>query len=196
MAVAPGMHRHAHAKVILRCLAPAALAAILAGCASQAPTAVPAPAAPAVRPSPNVYFYPLHGQPVAKQDRDRYECYRWAHRQTGYDPSLPRRDGAPPVQVVPVPPPGYGVAAGAATGAVIGAAVSPPWDSAEGAAIGAVAGAVIGAAADASRQQEAERITAAANAEQARAAAQSDAAVLAYRDAMKSCLTARGYAVQ
>ncbi len=172
------MHRRAHAKVFFRCLAPAALAAILAGCASQAPTAVPAAsAAPAVRPSPNVYFYPLHGQPVAKQDRDRYECYRWAHRQT-------------------VPPPGYGVAAGAATGAVIGAAVSPPWDSAEGAAIGAVAGAVIGAAADAGRQQEAERIAAAANAEQARAAAQSDAAVLAYRDAMKSCLTARGYAVQ
>ena len=115
------------------------------------------PAAPAARPSPTVYFYPQHGQSAEQQDRDRYECYRWAYKQTGYDPSRPRRDGGAPVQVVPVPPPGYGVAAGAATGAVIGAA---------------------------------------ANAEQARAAAQSDAAVLAYRDAMKSCLTARGYAVQ
>jgi hypothetical protein len=39
------------------------------------------------------------------------------------------------VQVVAVPPPGYGVAAGAATGAIIGAAVSQPWDTAEGAVL-------------------------------------------------------------
>jgi hypothetical protein len=174
-----------------------AILATLAGCASQAPGSVPAaPAVPAVRPSPNVYFYPLQGQSAGQQDRDRYECYLWARRQTGHDPSLPRQDGGPPVQVVAVPPPGYGVAAGAVTGAVIGAAVSHPWDTPEGAAIGAVAGAMIGAAADASRQQQAEQIEARENAERARAAAQSDAAVLAYRDAMKSCLTARGYSVQ
>jgi hypothetical protein len=143
-----------------------------------------------------VYFYPLHGQSAQQQDRDRYECYLWSRRQTGYDPSRVRPDGGAPVQVTPVPPPGYGVAAGAATGAVIGAAVSHPWDSAEGAAVGAVAGAVIGAAADAGRQQEAERIEAQENAARAQVTAQADAAVLDYRDAMKSCLTARGYAVQ
>jgi len=178
-------------------LIPVALAAIAAGCASQTQTTAPAaPATPVVRPSPSVYFYPLHGQSAGRQDRDRYECYLWARKQTGYDPSLPRQDGGPPVQVVAVPPPGYGVVAGAATGAVIGAAVSQPWDTAEGAAIGAVAGAMIGAAADAGRQQQAERIETAENAARVRAAAQSDAAVVAYRDAMKSCLAARGYSVQ
>jgi hypothetical protein len=171
--------------------------ALAAGCASQPPAAAPAaPASAAARPSPNVYFYPLHAQSAAQQDRDRYECYLWARRQTGYDPSQPPRDGGPPVQVVAVPPPGYGAAAGAATGAVIGAAVSQPWDTAEGAAIGAVAGAMIGVAADASRQQEAERIEAEQNAARAQATARADAAVLDYRNAMASCLTARGYAVR
>ena len=175
----------------------AALAALLAGCASPPRTTVPAVAPPPpARPSPNVYFYPASGQDAARQDRDRYECYLWARRQTGYDPSLPRQDGGPPVQVVAVPPPGTGIVAGAATGAVIGAAVSHPWDAPEGAAVGAIAGAVIGAVADASRQQQAERIAAAEDARRAQAAAQSDAVVFAYREAMKSCLTGRGYSVQ
>jgi hypothetical protein len=136
-----------------------------------------------------VYFYPQHGQSPEQQDRDRYECYRWAHRQTGFDPSAPRHDGAATVQVVAGPPPGYAVAAGAATGAVIGAAVAQPWETAEGAAIGAVAGAIIGAAVESSREQQALGSVARAN-------AQSDAAVIAYRDAMKACLAARGYSVQ
>lgn len=67
---------------------PLALAMTLAGCASQ-PAAAPAP-----RPSPTVYFYPLKGQSAEQQDRDRYECYRWAHRQTGFDPSRPVADDA------------------------------------------------------------------------------------------------------
>jgi hypothetical protein len=118
----------------------------LAGCASQPASAPAAPPAP--RPSPTVYFYPQRGQSPEQQDRDRYECYRWAHRQTGFDPSDPGRYGTATVQVVAGPPPGYAVAAGADNGAA------------------------------------------------ARANAQSDAAVIAYRDAMKSCLAARGYSVQ
>jgi hypothetical protein len=105
-----------------------ALVAVLAGCASEPPASTPAvPASPAVRPSSNVYFYPVRGQSAEQQDRDRYECYLWARKQTGYDPSRPRQDGGAPVQVVAMPPPGYDTVAGAATGAVIGAAVSQPW---------------------------------------------------------------------
>jgi len=174
-----------------------ALAAVVAGCASEPPASAPAaPASPVARPSTNVYFYPLRGQSAEQQDRDRYECYLWARKQTGYDPSQRHRDGGSPVQVVAMPPPGYDTAAGAATGAVVGAAVSQPWHTAEGAAIGAVAGAMIGAASDASRQQEAERMQAEKDAERARATAQADSAVLDYRNAMKSCLAARGYTVQ
>jgi hypothetical protein len=143
-----------------------------------------------------MYFYPTNGQSTDQQDRDRYECYLWARKQTGYDPGLPRSDGGPPVHVVAMPPPGHDTLAGAATGAVIGAAVSEPWHSGEGAAIGAVAGAVIGAASDASRQQTAQSVEAQENAERDRVIAQSDAAVLDYRNAMKACLEARGYSVQ
>lgn len=194
MEAGPFMRQATPAKLFLL---PLALAASLAGCATEPPVSTPVPApVPAVRPAANVYFYPLHGQSAAQQDRDRYECYLWARRQTGYDPSRPPYDGGPPVQVVAVPPPGQDVAAGAVTGAIFGAAVSHPWDSAEGAVIGAVAGAMVGAASGSSRQREAERIEAEENAERARSAAQVDATVLRYRDAMKACLAARGYTVQ
>ncbi|MCB1703638.1 MAG: hypothetical protein KDI17_02195 [Halioglobus sp.] len=33
-----------------------------------------------------VFVYPGKGQSAEQQDRDRYECYRWAVAQTGYDP--------------------------------------------------------------------------------------------------------------
>jgi len=175
----------------------AGIASLVAGCATQAPASAPAEAPVAVpRPSPSVYFYPLQGQPPEQQDRDRYECYLWARRQTGFDPSVPPPAGRAPVKVEAVPPPGYGVAAGAATGAVIGAAVSHPWESVEGAAIGAVAGAMIGAAADASRQEQAAQIEARENATRAEVAQQFDADVIAYRNALEACLSARGYAVR
>jgi hypothetical protein len=34
------------------------------------------------------YVYPKKGQSVEQQDKDRYECHRWAVSQTGFDPSL------------------------------------------------------------------------------------------------------------
>ena len=175
------------------------LSMLVPGCASPGPAAAPVSAVattPAPRPSPNVYFYPTRGQSTDQQDRDRYDCYLWARRQTGYDPSVPRRDGGPPVQVLAMPPPGHDTLTGAAAGAIIGAAVSDPWHSGEGTAIGAVAGAVIGAAADASRQQTAQRIQEHTDAERNRAIAQSDAVVLDYRHAIQACLGARGYTVQ
>ena len=175
----------------------AGIACLAVGCATETPAGAPA-AAPLAgpRPSPSVYFYPAQGQTVDRQDRDRYECHLWARRQSGFDPSLPGPPGQARVVVEPVPPPGHGVAAGAATGAVIGAVVSHPWESAEGAAIGAVAGAMIGAAADASRQQQARQIEASENASRAQLVARFDADVIAYRNALAACLSARGYVVQ
>src|SRR5947208_71871 len=34
-----------------------------------------------------LYVYPLKKQSSEQQDRDRYECHRWAVQQTGNDPS-------------------------------------------------------------------------------------------------------------
>jgi len=101
------------------------------GCASPGYTYAQPPPQPA---APQIYFYPRQGQSPERQDRDRYECYRWAVRHSRFDPSRPQV--APPqrVHVVPTRPPVADTFTGAATGALIGSAVT--W-SGEGAAIGA-----------------------------------------------------------
>ena len=37
----------------------------------------------------DIYVYPTRGQSEDKQASDRYECYRWAADQTGFDPTQP-----------------------------------------------------------------------------------------------------------
>ena len=167
---------------------------LLVGCAST-PSPAPPPRVAKPPPSPDVFFYPRHGQGAEQRDRDRYECYLWARQRTGFDPSrLPPSQPMP--RVVAMPPPGHDTAVGAATGAVIGAAVAQPWHTGEGAAIGAVAGAVIGAASDATRQQQAEQAQARQDQARNRRDAEIEAAVQSYRRAMQACLEGRGYAVR
>jgi len=62
-------------------------ALVLAGCAGPE-TRPPEPAQPL--PPTLVYFYPNQGQSTAQQGRDRYECYQWARKKTGFNPSLPQ----------------------------------------------------------------------------------------------------------
>jgi len=40
----------------------------------------------------DMVVYPAGGQSAEQQDRDRYECYRWAKEQSAYDPTLPNQD--------------------------------------------------------------------------------------------------------
>ena len=150
--------------------------------------------APALQPEP-LYFYPEQGQAPETQDRDRYECYRWAAQQTGTDPGMtPVRQVRTPAVMPPVRD-GADVVAGAATGAVFGAAVSSPRRAGENAIIGAVIGTVLGAIAQESRAQAVE----AAQARQAQAAAQANSAARVpldnFRRAMGACMQARGYRV-
>jgi len=139
----------------------------------------PAPPAP-------MYFYPELSQDERRQDRDRYECYRWSVRESGVDP------GMTPVRHVP---PSYGavrhggeVVAGAATGAIVGAAVSSPRRTGEGLVLGAIFGSLIGAAAQESRVQAAE-------AAYARRIAHQQVPLDNFRRAMGACMTGRGYRV-
>ena len=173
------------------------VATALAGCASSPAQPVKTTQAappPAPAQQAQVYVYPASGQDDRQLDRDRYECHRWAARQSGFDPSLP---GLPPqqrVQVVrAVPPPGSQVAAGAVTGAVIGAAVSSPWDRGEGALVGAAAGAALGAVVEGAQNQQIATVQSqydqAAIAEQEQRAGE-------YRRAISACLDGRGYLVR
>ncbi|HSB98440.1 MAG TPA: hypothetical protein VLE45_00910, partial [Burkholderiaceae bacterium] len=69
-------------------LAGAALAVLLAGCVVAPPHAYGPPPPPVPAPAQTVYFYPELQQDEVKQDRDRYECYRWAVRESGVDPGM------------------------------------------------------------------------------------------------------------
>lgn len=153
------------------------------------------PVAPAQPPPPatDVYAYPLKGQSAEQQDRDRYECYGWAVKQTGFDPSAPERGPHERVRIVDAPPPGSTTAAGAVTGAAMGAIVSGPHDTAEGAVVGAIAGAVIGAAAE---QQQAQRVEAAESERRAQEHAAASERASSYRRALSACFEARGYSVR
>ena len=173
----------------------AALAVLtLAGCVIP-PTRYPDRYRPLPPPpaavTQSMYFYPERGQAEATQDRDRYECYRLAVRDSGVDP------GMTPVSRAwyPAPPvarrDGAEVVGGAATGAIIGAAVSSPRHAGQNAVIGAVFGAVLGAVAQESRAQAAEAAQARHDAAAQRARWPQDN----FRRAMSACMQSRGYTV-
>lgn len=169
---------------------------LLGGCVIQ-PTrhpyryAPPPPQAQAAPALPPMYFYPERGQGDEQQDRDRYECYRLAVRDSGVDPGMTpvSRAWSPP------PPPvrrdGADVVGGAAAGAIVGAAVSGPRHAGQNAVIGAVFGAMLGAAAQESRAQAAE----AAQARHAEAASRARQPLDNFRRAMGACMQSRNYTV-
>ena len=175
-------------------LATLAAALMLGACATTPPPPQPAPQPPP--PPVQVYFYPAKGQSAAQQDRDRYECYRWAVKQSGFDPSAPQLAPHQRIQVTPSPAPGTSTAIGAATGALLGAVVSPPARAAEGAAVGAITGAVIGSASDAARQEQAEQAQRRIDQSEAQRQARLEQQAAKYRRAMTACLEGRGYTVQ
>jgi hypothetical protein len=159
---------------------------LLAGCVVAPPRAY-APAPPVVQaPQPTMYFYPELSQDEAKQDRDRFECYRWAVREAGVDPGMtPVRTAPPPRAAVRD---GAEVVAGAATGAIVGAAVSSPRNTGQGMVLGAIFGTMIGAAAHEARVQSAEQAY-------ARHVSAQQVPVGNFRRAMGACMTGRGYRV-
>jgi hypothetical protein len=175
-------------------IAAAIATALLAACATTPDTRV-ATAAP--RPEPvnptRVFFYPQQGQAEDRQDRDRYECYNWSVRQTGFDPArrLAPRDAR--AAVVPARSPLQTVGAAAAIGAMAGAIIAKPGDALEGAAVGAMAGTVLGSVAANNETQHAQpvrytRRSVGANRYEHEAAE--------YRRAMSACLEGRGYSVK
>ncbi|MBI5257551.1 MAG: glycine zipper family protein [Burkholderiales bacterium] len=179
--------------ILVACLVAAQLAGCVVAPAHRRPVygpeghaaGLPTPAAPPL------YFYPEQGQPEGQQDRDRYECYRWAYQQTGLDPGMtPIRQPRYPQPLPPVRD-GADVVAGGITGAALGAAVSSPRHAGENAVIGALLGFALGAIAQESRAQAMER----AQARQQAAAAAAQVPMDNFRRAMSACMQGRGYRV-
>jgi hypothetical protein len=70
------------------------------GSVNQYETVSPPPGlqAPAAGQSPagsELIAYPKNGQSQEQQGKDKYECYRWATDQTGFDPTQPGGGSAP-----------------------------------------------------------------------------------------------------
>jgi hypothetical protein len=71
----------------------------------------------------DVFIYPNKGQSQKQQDKDKYDCYSWAKKQTGFDPmAQPSATAPPPSQEAPQ----GGVVRGAGRGALIGLAAGVP----------------------------------------------------------------------
>ena len=90
----------------------------------------------------DVFIYPNKDQSKQQQDKDKYECYKWAKQETGFDPmAQPKATEPPPAQEAQQ----GGVVKGAARGALAGVAVGAiAGDAGKGAAVGAAAGGLLG----------------------------------------------------
>ncbi len=140
---------------------------------------------------PELYIYPLNRQSNEQQDRDRYECHRWAVQQTGFDPSRSYPNDPTHLDPQPYRPSQPHVLRGAARGATLGAvggaiAGNAGTGAAAGAAMGGVAG---GFQRRQERQQQAAQ-------RQANAAAAASSRQMNYSRAMAACLEGRGYSVK
>ena len=170
-------------------------AAVLTACASTpGPRVAVAPlAAPPPVSLTKVYFYPLQGQSVVQQDRDRYECHNWSVRQTGFDPSL--RIAPPELRatVVPARSPNETIGTAAVAGAIIGAVAAERGDSGKGAVVGAMAGTLLGSMAVTAQDQDARRIN---QQRPGRGTGRYEREAGEFRRAMSACLEGRGYSVK
>jgi hypothetical protein len=144
-----------------------------------------------------VYFYPKQNQTPERMDRDRYQCYQGAVKQTGFDPNA---SSLPPKQrmaVIPAPAPGQEVAASTVIGAAIGAIAAGPRHALGGAAIGAGTGVLVGTASASAKQESARQMEESLNSqEEARYDRDVEGKASAFRRAMSACLEGRGYGVQ
>ena len=110
-------------------------------------------AGPALAQEPVIY--PAKGQSQDQMEKDKFECYSWAKKESGFDPMQPpQATEAPPKQEAQKGGAGRGAARGAAVGYAGGKIVSGSGST--GAKAGAVTGALVGGMRrrDQARQQQ------------------------------------------
>ena len=132
------------------------------------------------------FVYPNKGQSAEQQEKDKFECYGWAKKNSGFDPM------APPTTSTPAPS-GQKKSGGAVRGGLGGAALGAILGNSDDAKKGAAAGALIGGV----RQSRANRATEQRQQEWAqREANQYASSRSAYNRAYSACLEGRGYTVK
>ena len=133
-----------------------------------------------------LYVYPAKGQSAKQQDKDKYECYQWAKKDTGFDPM------AAPTASSPAPTTQQhrgGMLRGGLGGAAIGAIVGDSSDAGKGAAIGGLLGGMRQRRQNVSAEQKQEQW---ANQQANEYAGKRNN----YNRAYSACLEGRGYTVK
>jgi uncharacterized protein YcfJ len=135
--------------------------------------------------------YPAKGQSEKKMEQDKFTCYDWAKKQTGFDPmKVPTTTTPPPEKKATQ----GGAVKGAAAGALIGvAAGAAGGDAGKGAAVGAAAGGTAGALKQRSTNKKSEQEQ--AQWEQKESAAYANKRS-EYNRAYSACLEGKGYTVK
>ncbi len=149
-------------------------------------------AAPAAAPlAQDVFAYPNKGQSQEQQDKDNFECHRWARDQSGFDPGRAPQASSPPPREKSTGPGALGGAAiGAGVGAVGGAIAGKPGT---GALVGAGAGGLFGGLHSRSRRKQNEQARQDWERQQA---AQNQQGRNAFNRAFSACMSSRGYTIQ
>jgi hypothetical protein len=148
-------------------------------------------AAPAL--AKDFYVYPQKGQSAEQQEKDEFDCFKWAKQQSGFDPMNPGSTTTT-TTAAPPPPTEGGTVKGAARGAAIGAIGGAiGGDAGKGAAIGAGTGAAVGTM----RRRDAERKYASEQQyRQQQTKSSSSAGRSNYNRAYSACMEGRGYTVK
>jgi len=90
----------------------------------------------------DLYVYPAQGQSAEQQEQDKFQCYEYARKTTGFDPmQTPQASAPPPATEAPQGGAAAGAVKGGVGGALIGAIAG---NTKKGAAIGAATGGLLG----------------------------------------------------
>ena len=133
-----------------------------------------------------LFVFPTNDQSKEQQEKDEFDCYKWAVEQSGVDPIAPPKVEAEKVETGPDGGAVRGAAGGAIKGAAIGAIAG---DAGKGAAIGATAGGMRGVGRSAAKQQGAQQQA------NTNAKAQEQALMDSFVKAFTVCLEGKGYKV-
>jgi hypothetical protein len=141
-----------------------------------------------------VIIYPAKGQSEDQMEKDKFECYSWAKKETGFDPmQMPTATAPPPKKEAPKGGAGRGAVGGAAVGAVVGGIAKGGKGAARGAVIGGGSGALIGGMRRENQRKQQEQERNQWEREQANAYMQKRNT---YNRAYGACLEGRGYTVK
>ena len=139
----------------------------------------------------DLMIYPKDGQSGEQMEKDKFECYSWAKKESGFDPMVTPTASTPPPQEQA---PKGGLVKGAARGAVVGVAVGAiAGNAGKGAAIGAASGGLAGGMRKADQKREQEKAQEQWAQQQQNEYAQKRAS---YDRAYGACLEGKGYSVK